>query len=234
MDHGLSSSPFALWRWQDTFGHFGAFFDGFTQTIFVAFFALCIAIVMGVFHALLATSKIGILRLWARIYVEFFQNTPLLINLFFLYFVLPQVPVFGVTLSVTAIGILGIGVYHGAYMSEVVRSGIEAIPRGQFEASASQGFGYVKQMFYIILPQTVNIILPPSVNQAVNLIKNTSVLAIIAGAELMYNADSYASTSLNYATAYMLAGVFYFVTCSCLSSGMRVIENRLKNKQSGR
>lgn len=243
----LDNSPFALWRWRDTFAHINEFLQGFGYTLSVAILALCIAVIMGVFHALLATSRFTILRAWARVYVEFFQNTPLLINLFFLYYVLPMVPTLfsfeiggttfsigGTTLDVFVIGVVGIGVYHGAYMSEVVRSGIEAIPRGQFEASTSQGFNYFQQMFYIILPQTINIILPPSVNQAINLIKNTSVLAIIAGAEMMYRADSYAQSTLNYAPAYIVAGLFYFSVCYLLAMAMRTYENRLKKKYSAR
>lgn len=224
----MDNSPFALWRWADTLAHIDIFVDGFLYTMTVAFLALCISLLLGIFHALLATSRIKIFVLWARVYVEFFQNTPLLINLFFLYLVLPVVPYVGVTLDVFTIGVIGIGVYHGAYMSEVIRSGILSIPKGQFEAAQSQGFNYTQTMFYIILPQTLKIILPPSTNQAVNLIKNTSVLAIITGAELMYRVDSYAQSSLNYAPAYIIAGLFYFSICYCLSFLVRIYENKLK------
>ncbi len=224
----MNNSPFAWWRWLDTFSEIDIFIQGFGYTLAVSILALIVAVVLGVFHALMATGKFVILKVWARAYVEFFQNTPLLINLFFLYFVLPQAPIFGITLDVFTIGVVGIGVYHGAYMSEVVRSGIQSIPKGQFEASASQGFSYAQQMLYIILPQTIKIILPPSTNQAVNLIKNTSVLAIIAGAEIMYRTDSYAQNTLNYAPAYIIAGSFYFAVCYSLSLLMRYYEEKLK------
>lgn len=230
----MDNSPFAWSRWVDTFSNIHIFFEGFGYTLGVAIPALIIAIIMGVFHALLATSKFGILRVWARIYVEFFQNTPLLINLFFLYFVLPKVPYIGITLDVFTIGVVGIGIYHGAYMSEVVRSGILSIPKGQFEASASQGFSYFQSMAYVILPQTIKVILPPSTNQAVNLIKNTSVLQIITGAEIMYRADSYAQNSLNYAPAYIVAGIFYFVVCYLLSFLMRQYEEKMKKAHLAR
>ncbi len=224
----MSDSPFALWRWVDTLSHIDVFFEGFGLTLLISILALSLAIIVGVFHALMATSKFAILRWWARVYVEFFQNTPLLINLFFLYYVLPKVPYIGITLDVFTIGIVGIGVYTGAYMSEVMRSGIQSIPKGQFEAAASQGFNYTQKMIYIIFPQTIKIILPPATNQAVNLIKNTSVLAIIAGAEIMYNADSYAQSSLNYAPAYIIAGAFYFVVCYALAIFTRSYEEKLK------
>ncbi len=229
-----NNSPFALWRWLDTLSHLDVFLSGFLYTLTVAALALCIAIVMGVFHALLATSKFRILQIWARIYVEFFQNTPLLINLFFLYFVLPKMPYIAIRLDVFTIGVLGIGIYHGAYMSEVVRSGILSIPKGQFEAAHAQGFTYFQTMAFIILPQTLKVILPPSTNQAVNLIKNTSVLAIIAGAELMYRVDSYAQSSLNYAPAYVVAGILYFIVCYLLSFAIRKYENKLKKAHLAR
>ncbi|RDU66080.1 amino acid ABC transporter permease [Helicobacter didelphidarum] len=228
------NSPFALWRWVDTFSHIDIFIQGFGYTLLVAVLALSISLFMGIFHALMATGKFTLLRWWARAYVEFFQNTPLLINLFFLYYVLPKVPYIGITLDVFTIGVVGIGVYTGAYMSEVVRSGIQSIPKGQFEAAASQGFSYAQTMMYIILPQTIKVILPPATNQAVNLIKNTSVLAIIAGAEIMYNADSYAQSSLNYAPAYVIAGIFYFVVCYCLALFTRFYEEKLKKAHLAR
>ena len=82
-----------------------------------------------------------------------------------------------------------VGLYHGAYVAEVIRTGIEAIPRGQMEGAQSQGFSRVQAYRYIILPQTFRIILPPLANQALNLVKNTSVLALIAGGDLMYQSD---------------------------------------------
>ena len=86
------------------------------------------------------------------------------------------------------------GLYHAAYVSEVIRTGIESVPRGQMEAALSQGFSRVQAYRYVILPQTFKVILPPLCNQALNLVKNTSVLALIAGGDLMYNADGFVST----------------------------------------
>lgn len=158
-------------------------------------------------------------------YVEFFQNTPLVIQMFFYYNALPYI---GIMLSAKTIGIVGIGIYTGAYISEVVRTGVLSIPKGQMEAAQSQGFTYTQSMSLIILPQTIKIILPPLTNQAVNLIKNTSVLAIIAGGDLMYRADSWANSSLTYGPAYICAGVLYFLICFPLSSWARHTEEKLK------
>lgn len=221
-----SSSPFAMWKFIDTFSQSSDFFSGFGYTLSVSFLALLIALIFGTIGGVMATSKIKVLRAYTRIYVEVFQNTPLVIQIFFLYFALPPL---GLHLDVFSVGVLGVGAYHGAYVSEVVRSGILSVPKGQFEASASQGFTYVQQMRYVILPQTIKIILPPLTNQIVNLIKNTSVLLIVAGGELMYVADGYAGDTGNYAPAYLFTALLYFLVCFPLAYFAKFYEDRLKN-----
>ncbi|APA59683.1 amino acid ABC transporter permease [Campylobacter coli] len=220
-----STNPFAIWKFLDALDNGDAFISGFIYTLEVSILALLIAIVFGTIGGVMATSKIKILRAYTRVYVELFQNIPLVIQIFFLYFALPGL---GIHLDIFTIGVLGIGAYHGAYVSEVVRSGILSVPRGQFEASSSQGFTYVQQMRYIIVPQTIKIILPPMTNQMVNLIKNTSVLLIIGGAELMHSADSYAADYGNYAPAYIFAAILYFIICYPLAYFAKVYEDKLK------
>ncbi len=177
----------------------------------------------------MSTAKSRLPRAVARIYVELFQNIPLVIQIFFMYNGLAMA---GLVLSEFTIGVVGVGIYHGAYIAEVVRAGILAVPKGQEEAAYSEGFNYIQTMRYIILPQMVKIILPPLTNQAVNLIKNTSVLAIIAGADLMYGAESYASYSLNYGPAYAVAGLLYFLLCFPLATFARKYEQKLKDNDS--
>ena len=130
-------------------------------------------------------------------------------------------------------GILPLGVYHGAYMAEVVRAGIEAIPKGQFEAACSQGFGYLQRMYYVILPQSIKIILPPMVNQVVNLIKNTSCLYIVGGADLIsvtYSFVTGENTGGAYAPAYLVSGLLFFLVCCPLSSLASMWETSLKRR----
>ena len=119
-------------------------------------------------------------------------------------------------------------------MAEVVRAGIESIPKGQFEAAQSQGFTYVERMYYIILPQSIKIILPPMVNQIVNLIKNTSCLYIIGGADLIsltYSFVTGASTGGAYAPAYIVCGAIFFVVCFPLSTLATRWEASLKERK---
>jgi putative glutamine transport system permease protein len=226
----FNSGPFALWRWQRLFTDSGEFFAGFGITVIVSILALFLALVLGIVFGLFSTSGLKFLKAFARIYVEIFQNTPLVVQVFFVYNALPYV---GIRLDVFLIGMLCVGIYHGAYVAEVFRAGITSVPKGQMEAARSQGFSYVQAMRYIILPQTVTIVLPPLGNQAVNLIKNTSVLALIAGGDLMYRADSWASNgTLSYGPAYFITGFFYFILCFPLVSWARRHEMKIKGRDS--
>ena len=224
-----STNPFALWRWESLLENSSDIGAGFIRTLLVAVLALLLALVIGVVVGTMSTAKGRLPRAVARIYVEMFQNIPLLIQIFFMYNGLAMA---GLVLSEFTIGVVGVGIYHGAYIAEVVRAGILAVPKGQEEAAYSEGFNYIQTMRYVILPQMVKIILPPLTNQAVNLIKNTSVLAIIAGADLMYVADSYASSSLNYGPAYAVAGLLYFLLCFPLATFARKYEQKLKDNDS--
>ena len=177
---------------------------------------------------LMAASGKRALRVIARIYVEFFQNTPLILQVCFLYYALAYS---GVKISVVVVGFVALEFYHGAYVAEVVRAGIQAVPYGQFDAAWSQGFGYIDTMKTIILPQTMKIILPPMVNQVVALIKNTSCLFIIGGADLIattYNFVTGESTGGAYGPAYLVGGLLFFAICYPLSLMAARWEGRLK------
>ncbi|NMF04096.1 amino acid ABC transporter permease [Clostridium beijerinckii] len=221
------NGPFAIFKWEALFKDFNIFLEGFLTTLEVSILGLILALMLGIIFGVLSTSKIKIFKVINRIYVEVIQNTPLVIQVFFLFNGLPYIKV---VLPVFLIGILGVGVYHGAYISEVVRTGITSIPKGQFEAAKSQGFSHTQTMRYIILPQTVKIIIPPLANQLVNLIKNTSVLAMIAGGDLMYTADSWSSANMYYGPAYVITGALYFIMCYPLAMISRRIELREKKK----
>lgn len=222
----MNSSPFSLDKWGRSFVSWQTFAEGFLTTLVIAVLALALALLLGIVFGMFSSSHLRGLKGVSRVYVEFIQNIPLVIQIFFLYNGLPLV---GIMLDKFTIGVLGIGVYTGAYISEVVRAGIQSIPVGQMEAAKSQGFTHVQAMRYIILPQTVKIVLPPLTNQAVNLIKNTSVLAMIAGGDLMYRADSWASSQLLYGPAYVTTGLLYFVLCFPLATWARNYEQRLKS-----
>lgn len=215
---------FAPFKWEALFERWPDILQAFGLTVGISICALIIALVLGVLFGVLSVSRHKTLRAITRIYVEVVQNVPLLLQVFLFYAVFPLL---GLSLASFWIGVLAIGFYHGAYMSEVVRSGIGSIHRGQFEAARSQGFGYWSTMLVIILPQAMRIIIPPMAVQAANLVKNTSVLALIAGGELMYFSNSFAGATSYYGPAYVVAAVLYFVLCFPLSRLAIYLENRM-------
>lgn len=202
------------------------YIPGFIMTLKVALAGLLLALILGVIFGMMSTTKIKILNFISRVYVEFFQNTPLVVQVFFYYACLPYV--IGGRVPKFTLGVIGVGIYHGAYISEVIRTGIEAVPKGQFDAAYSQGFNYLQTMRYIILPQTMKMILPPLTNQALNLVKNTSVLAMVAGMDLMYHADSWGSDRGYFVQAYLPCALMYFIICYPLARLARYLEIRSK------
>lgn len=224
----LQTGPFAIPRWQALFENIDLLWQGALITLLVASLGLALALALGTVIGVMSTSQHTLARALGRVYVEFFQNTPLLIQVFMLYNALPIVYP-RLIIPVIAIGIFGVGMYHGAYISEVVRAGIQSIGRGQLEAALSQGLTYVGAMRFIIIPQAMRIVLPPLTNQAVNLIKNTSVVAIIAGGDLMYAGDSFAGRYGHYGPTYLVVGLAYFLMCFPLA----VLTRRLEDKTKG-
>lgn len=200
---------------------------GFFMTLKIAVAGLLVALVLGVIFGVLSTVKLKPARLVSRIYVEVIQNTPLALQVMFYYMVLPMLfSSTGYRIPKFILGVIGVGVYHGAYISEVIRTGIEAIPRGQSEAASSQGFTYLQTMYHIILPQTIKIIMPPLANQALNLVKNTSILAMVAGMDLMYFTDSWGAERGYFAQAYFTSALLYFIICFPLARLARYLEIR--------
>ncbi|MEN6412006.1 MAG: amino acid ABC transporter permease [Veillonellales bacterium] len=225
MGSQIVNGPFAWFKWEALFRDWSVFAEGFVGTILLSLLGLALALALGILFGVLGTAQNRLLRAINRVYVEFIQNTPLVIQIFFYYHGLPHL---GVMLPVFSVGVLGVGIYHGAYIAEIVRAGIQATPRGQMEAALSQGFSYWGAMRHIILPQAKRLAYPPLTNQAVSLIKNTSVLAMVAGGDLMYHADSWSSNNLYYGPAYIVTGLLYLSICFPLASYARRMERKLE------
>ena len=216
---------FSARRWSVTLADSAALWQGFFFTLQVSLAGLAVALVVGTIFGTFSTTRSRILRGIARVYVEIYQNTPVVVQVFFMYTAGPQV-IKAITGAQTitriapfVLGVVGVGLYHAAYVAEVIRTGIEAIPRGQMEAAQSQGFSRVQAYRYIILP--------PLANQALNLVKNTSVLALIAGGDLMYQADVIVSQT-GYLQGYILCCVMYFIICFPLAMLVSWLERRAK------
>lgn len=225
------SGLFSVRAWNKIWLYRGTFLLGLSNTLKTALIALIIALVLGIIFGLMATSNKKILKTISRVYVEIIQNTPVLLQMCFLYYALAFS---GHSPGIIVTGFLALGIYTGAYMAEVIRAGIEAVPKGQFEAAQAQGFGYVQMMFYIIIPQSIKVILPPMTNTIVNMIKNTSCLYIVGGADLLsltYSFVTGENTGGSYAPAYIVCGVIFFLICFPLSTIASTWENSLKKRE---
>lgn len=221
-------------KWSLIWTHRETFINGAVSTLVMAFFGLILALAIGVVFGLMSTSGKRVAKAISRVYVEIIQNTPVMLQALFLFYAVTFSGIKG--FSALLCGIIALGVYHGAYISEVIRSGIEAVPKGQSEAAYSQGFTHVSAMAYIILPQTLKIILPPMVNQVVNLIKNTSCMFLAGGAvDLISRTNAFAvgeGTGAAAGQGYIVGGLIFFVICFPLSTLASRWESRLKNRDN--
>lgn len=216
-------NPFAISKWLLLFENWQLFWEGALYTILYSILGLLVAVSVGLLLAVFGISNNKPLRVVDAIGVRLAQNIPQVIMIFFMYNVFP---IMGIKMSVFQIGVFGVGVYQGAFISETFRAGIEAIPKGQWEAAASQGLTYFQSMKLIILPQMFKSVLPSFTNNVVNFIKNTSVMAMIAGEEIMYVADSWSSYNMAYGPAYAVTALVYFILCFPLSRFAKKMEEK--------
>lgn len=199
-----------------------SFINGFLMTLSVSITALFLSLLIGIVIATFRFSRVTLLEWIGTAYVEFFRNTPIVIQVFFFYFGLASV---SINLSKFTVGSLGLAIYTGAFIAEAIRAGILSIDPGQMEAARSSGLSYVQAMRYVILPQALKIVIPPVGNQFLNLVKNSSVLAIIAGGDLMYAADE-ASVDYDVIPIYIVIAILYLLITVPLSMVIHYLERR--------
>lgn len=198
---------------------FPLFLKGVWLTVEISFISILVGFVFGIAGAVARTSPLKILRFFGAAYVEIFRNTPLLIQIFIIYFGLPGL---GLKLSSYASGLTALILYVGAYNVEVIRAGLEAVPRGQKEAAMSLGLNGLQTFLFIILPQTVRISLPALGNNWVALVKNSSLVSVIGMEELTFitydlNALTFRSFELfGTATVLYLALIFILINIQAL------------------
>lgn len=157
-------------------------------------------------------------------YVAFIRGTPLLVQLFLLFFGLPQ---FGILLPAILCGVIGLGIYSGSYVSEVVRGAIQSIDRGQMEAARSLGMSYREAMWQVVLPQAFRRMLPPLGNETIALIKNSALVSLLTIDDVMREGQRIISTSFRALEVYLAVAVIYFVLTNAATWILRQIEKRM-------
>jgi putative glutamine transport system permease protein len=206
------------------------YFGGFWLTIQISVLGLVGAIVVGTLVALLRISPIAPLRWIGGSYVEFFRNTPLVVQLFFLFFGLPFLGLrFSPDLfeNIFRAAFVGMALYHGAYVAEVVRGGLLAVERGQIEAARSLGLSYLQMLREVQLPQTFRAVIPPLGNIGIALVKNTSLASAIGVTELLGAAETVNSRTFRAEEAFLAATMLYLLLTIPLGVVVNVLERRL-------
>lgn len=158
-------------------------------------------------------------------YLAVIRGTPLLVQLFILFFGLPQ---FGIMLPAFLCGVLGLGIYSGAYVSEIVRGAIESIDRGQMEAARSMGLSSRQAMLHVILPQAVVRMIPPLGNEFIALIKNSALVSLLTIHDLMHEGQKIISVSYRSLEVYLAIALMYFVLTGLTTLALRHVEQRLR------
>ena len=197
--------------------------DGIFRTFQVTILSIIFAFVIGLFAGLGRISRNKLINRIATIYVEVIRGIPLLAQLFFIYYALGKF----VQLPRLASAVIAMAVCYGAYIGEIFRAGIQSIPRGQMEAALALGLSRAQAMRQVILPQTVKMILPPIGNEFIALLKDSSLVSILAVSDLLRRGREFASTTFQYFETYSIVALVYLVITLFFSKLVAIMERRM-------
>lgn len=195
-----------------------------TTTIPLAVSSFAIGLVIALVVALMRISRNGVLRSIARGYVSIIRGTPLLVQLFVIFYGLPSI---GVVINPWPSAIAAFSLNVGGYAAEVIRAAILSVPKGQWEAAYTVGMGRGRTLSRVVLPQAARVSVPPLSNTFISLVKDTSLAAMILVGELFKVAQQIAASTLKFMTVYLAAALVYWVVCLVLSSAQTALERRL-------
>ena len=199
--------------------------EGCVVTLQISFFALLLGMIFGIAGALCRISSNRALNSLAFMYVWVIRGTPVMVQLFILYFGLPQL---GIKLPSMVAGVLGLAINTGAYVTEIIRAGIQAVDKGQMEAALSVGMSFRQAMARIIGPQATKICIPPLVNQFIMTLKNSSIASLVTITELFRTGEQIIYTTFRSFEVYMAVAVLYLL----MNSVFMIIADRLERKMA--
>lgn len=208
--------------------------EGLKYTVLVSVISILIGMVLGLLLCIMKLSKSPVLRAISSAYVWLIRGTPMLVQAFLIFFGFPQLiqllnPAF--KLDPLSAGIITLSLNAGAYLSEIFRGGIMAIPKGQEEAARSLGLSKTKAYTKVILPQAFKVSIPSLVNQFIISIKDTSILSCIGLAEIVNKAKTYVGSTYQFFATYVLVAIFYLIIISALMILANYLEKRFKYEQ---
>ena len=204
------------------------YLTGLGNTIIMAFFACLIGVILGLILSLVIdynekTGKLYLLSTFARMYIEIIRGTPALLQLMILYYIIFK----SVNINIVVVGIISFGLNSGAYVSQIIKSGLISIPKGQEEASTMLGFNYFQTMKYVIMPQALRNVLPALGNEFITLLKETSVAGYIGILELTKASDIVASSTYDYFFPLLIVAIIYLILTLGLTKLLNFFERRL-------
>jgi polar amino acid transport system permease protein len=211
------------WDWQFVWQIMPTLIEGVKITILATVLGAIVAALIGLVIALVRRSRNLLLSASVGFAAEFIRGTPLLVQLYFLFYVLPDI---GILLPPLVAGVIGIGLHYGTYVAEVYRAGIENVPRGQWEAAKACNMGGRATWTHIILPQAIPPMIPALANYFIAMFKETPLLSAITVLELMNQAKSVANSSYRYIEPMTLVGAFFLVISLCSVVLLRWLERR--------
>lgn len=203
----------------------GPMLEGTVVTLKMFFVTIVLSLPLGLGLALGRISRYGWLQRFIGMYIWLFRGTPLMLQLLFVYFALPLIPYVGVKLSDFSAAMLAFVLNYAAYFAEIFRAGIQSIEKGQYEGAKVLGMNYVQTMRRIILPQVIRIILPPISNETITLVKDTSLVYVLAMNDLMRTARNLVQRDFSI-TPFIVAAVFYLLATLILTLVFERLEKR--------
>ena len=198
--------------------------EGLTATFTVTLASIGFALVLGLLAGLGRIARTTVINRIATVYVEVVRGIPLLVQLFYIYYALgPLLHLNGLMSAIAALSIC-----YGAYLAEIFRAGIQSIPKGQMEAALALGLSRTQALWRIILPQTIRVILPPIGNEFIALLKDSSLVSILAVSDLLRRGREYASTTFDYLEAYTVVALIYLIMTLFFSRLVGLMEERMR------
>ncbi|NNC24071.1 amino acid ABC transporter permease [Salinisphaera sp. USBA-960] len=210
--------------WHAAIASIPALLTGVPWTLLISFSGLAIGFVIGIVFGLSRISPAAPLRWLATTYIEIFRGTPVLVQVLFIFYGLPQV--IGGPINAVVAGVAAIAVNAGAYIAEIVRGGVVSVDAGQNEAGLSLGLGRAQTFWTIIWPQALRRMIPALGNQAIISIKDTSLFSVIGVGELVRQGQIYIATTFDAMEVYFMVAVLYLVITLSLSAALRLLERR--------
>jgi polar amino acid transport system permease protein len=197
--------------------------QGVVTTLYISAISIVIATIIALAGAIAKLSKNGVIYGLATFYTSLFRGLPLLMQIYIIYLGLPQV---GYVISAVPAGILALSLCYGAYMTEIFRAGIESIPRGQTEGATALGLSANQTMALVIMPQAMRVIIPPTGNQFIAMLKDSSLVSVVGVWELMYLARTQGQTEFRHIEMLITASMIYWI----LSMGLEFLQSRIEER----